>query len=59
MDIALHPNIEINKTIFLPQGVNTENDKKGGNTSLYSAILDGSKLINVKQLYKATPNDKT
>ena len=58
MDVALHPDFKLNKTIFFTLGVNTENDKKGGNTSLYSAILDGSKLINVKQLYKATPNTK-
>ena len=58
LDVALHPDFKLNKTIFFTLGVNTENDKKGGNTSLYSAILDGSKLINVKQLYKATPNTK-
>ena len=58
LDVALHPDFKLNKTIFFTLGVNTENDKKGGNTSLYSAIIDGSKLINVKQLYKATPNTK-
>ena len=58
LDVALHPDFKLNKTIFFTLGVNTENDKKGGNTSLYSAIIDGSKLINVKQLYKATPKDR-
>ena len=58
LDVALHPDFKLNKTIFLTLGVNTENDKKGGNTSLYSAVIDGLKLKNVKQLYKATPNTK-
>ena len=58
LDVALHPDFKLNKTIFLTLGVNTENDKKGGNTSLYSAVIDGLKLVNVKQLYKATPNTK-
>ena len=59
LDIALHPNFDSNKTIFFTQGVNTENDNKGGNTSLYSGVIDGFKLTNVKLLYKATPNTKT
>ena len=31
--------------------------KKEG-TLLYSAVIDGLKLVNLKQLYKATPNTK-
>jgi glucose/arabinose dehydrogenase len=37
---------------------NTEGDSEGGNTALYSAILDGNSLKDVKLLYKATPNTK-
>ena len=42
--LHLHPDFKLNKTIFFTLGVNTENDKKGGNTSLYSAVIDGLKF---------------
>ena len=58
LDIALHPNFSKNKIIYLTLGANTEGDKKGGNTSLYCATLNGTELIDVKLLYKATPNTK-
>ncbi len=58
LDVALHPNFSKNKIIYLTLGANTEGDKKGGNTSLYSATLNVTELIDVKLLYKATPNTK-
>lgn len=58
LDIALHPDFSKNKIIYLTLGANTENDNKGGNTSLYCATLYGTELIDVKLLYKATPNTK-
>jgi glucose/arabinose dehydrogenase len=58
LDVALHPNFSKNKIIYLTLGANTEGDKKGGNTSLYCATLNVTELIDVKLLYKATPNTK-
>jgi glucose/arabinose dehydrogenase len=58
LDIALHPDFSKNKIIYLTLGANTESDNKGGNTSLYCATLYGTELIDVKLLYKATPNTK-
>ena len=58
LDVALHPDFSKNKIIYLTLGANTENDNKGGNTSLYCATLYGTELIDVKLLYKATPNTK-
>ncbi len=59
LDVALHPNFSENKIIYMTLGANTEGDKKGGNTSLYCAVLNGTQLSEVKLLYKATPNTKT
>ena len=58
LDVALHPDFSKNKIIYLTLGANTESDNKGGNTSLYCATLHGTELIDVKLLYKATPNTK-
>ena len=58
LDVALHPDFSKNKIIYLTLGANTEGDNKGGNTSLYCATLYGTELIDVKLLYKATPNTK-
>jgi len=58
LDVALHPDFSKNKIIYLTLGANTESDNKGGNTSLYCATLYGTELIDVKLLYKATPNTK-
>ena len=58
LDVALHPNFLENKIIYMTLGTNTEGDKKGGNTSLYSAVLNNTDLNNVTLLYKATPNTK-
>jgi glucose/arabinose dehydrogenase len=58
LDVALHPDYNNNNTIFMTISANTEGDDEGGNTALYSAILDGNSLKDVKLLYKATPNTK-
>ena len=59
LDVAIHPNFSENKIIYMTLGANTEGDKKGGNTSLYSAVLNNTDLGNVTLLYKAKPNTKT
>jgi len=59
LDVALDPNYKQNKRIFFTMGVHIEGDK-GGNTALYSALLnDAQQLDSVKLLYKAVPNTKT
>ena len=58
LDVALHPNFSKNNIIYLTLATNTEADKKGGNTALYCGTLNDNKLINVKLLYKASPNTK-
>ena len=57
MDVALHPNFNENKIIFLTLSSKIGLEK-GGNTALYSAILKESSLTNLKLLYKASPNSK-
>ena len=58
LDVALHPDYINNNIIHMTISSNTEGDSEGGNTALYSAILDGNSLKDVKLLYKATPNTK-
>jgi len=58
LDVALHPNFSENNILYMTLGTNTEGDEEGGNTSLYSATLNGFELSNVTLLYKATPNSK-
>ena len=58
LDVALHPDYINNNIIYMTISSNTEGDSEGGNTALYSAILDGNSLKDVKLLYKATPNTK-
>ena len=58
LDIALHPEFHSNSLIYITMSTNIGGDGKGGNTSLYSAKLNGNKLENTKLLYKATPNTK-
>jgi glucose/arabinose dehydrogenase len=58
LDVALHPDYINNNLIYMTISSNTEGDSEGGNTALYSAILDGNSLKDVKLLYKATPNTK-
>ena len=58
LDIALHPEFKLNSIIYITLSTNIGGDDKGGNTSLYSAMLNGDKLKNTKLLYKAIPNTK-
>lgn len=58
LDIALHPEFNSNNIVYMTLSANTEGDKNGGNTSLYSAKLNDFALEEVKLLYKATPNTK-
>jgi glucose/arabinose dehydrogenase len=58
LDIALHPEFSSNNIVYMTLSANTEGDKNGGNTSLYSAKLNGNSLEDAKLLYKATPNTK-
>ena len=57
MDVALHPDFNMNKTIYLTIGVHLEGEK-GGNTALYCAKLNENSLSNLKLLYKGQPNTK-
>jgi glucose/arabinose dehydrogenase len=58
LDIALHPEFKSNSIIYITLSTNIGGDDKGGNTSLYSAMLKGNKLEKTKLLYKAIPNSK-
>ena len=55
MDVALHPDFKNNKTIYLTIG-SSLGGGGGGNTALYSAVLEGLKLYDVRLLYKAESN---
>ena len=55
MGIALHPDFEQNNRIYFTMATANE-DASGGNTGLYTAILTGNALSDVKLLYKATPD---
>ena len=57
LDVALHPDFSKNNIIFLTLSSKIGNGD-GGNTALYSAELNESKLKNLKLLYKAFPNSK-
>ena len=60
LDVALHPDFKNNDIIYFVTATNTENDEKGGNTALFSAVLnlEDSKLDDLTLLYKGTPNTK-
>ena len=55
LDVALHPNFKQNNIIFLTLSSKI-GDNNGGNTALYSAELNNKTLVNLKLLYKATPD---
>lgn len=55
MDIELHPNYIENGWIYMTFNSN-EDGGKGGNTKLIRAKLDGKRLTNIEDLYKAEPN---
>jgi glucose/arabinose dehydrogenase len=58
LDIALHPNYKQNGWIYFSLAANTENDGKGGNTTIMRAKLVNDKLVDKEILYKGVPNTK-
>ena len=58
LDIALHPEFASNSVVYMTLSTSNGGDEKGGNTSLYSAKLNGNGLEDAKMLYKANPNSK-
>ncbi|PIP88829.1 MAG: dehydrogenase [Bdellovibrionales bacterium CG12_big_fil_rev_8_21_14_0_65_38_15] len=56
LDLALHPEFKTNKTIFISFSGKFESM---ATTKLASAIYDGEKLTNVKEIFVALPAQKT
>jgi len=56
LDVAVDENFVSNQIIYLTASVSES--EKGSNTSLYSAKLVGDSLIDLKQLYKASPDSE-
>ena len=56
LDVAVDENFVSNQIIYLTASVSES--EKGSNTSLYSAKLDGDSLVDLKQLYKASPDSE-
>ncbi len=56
LDVAVDENFVYNKIIYLTASVSES--EKGSNTSLFSAKLDGDSLVDIKQLYKASPDSE-
>jgi glucose/arabinose dehydrogenase len=57
LDVAAHPSFKKNNIIYMTLS-SSIGDGEGGNTALYSAVLEGNILTNLKLLYKASPNTK-
>lgn len=57
LDVAVHPDFKNNQIIYFTTAAFVEGDP-GGNTALYTAVLNGNQLDDLKLLYKATPNTK-
>lgn len=55
LDIKVHPNYSENGYLFITYA-SEDGEEKGGNTALIKAELKGDALVNIKKLYKATPN---
>lgn len=55
LDIAIHPNYANNGWVYITYS-SEEGYEKGANTKLIRAKLDGDKLSQIQELYKATPN---
>ena len=58
MGIAIHPNFKDNNIIYFTQSSSERSDESGGNTALYSAVLQDNALQDISLLYKAEPNTK-
>jgi len=56
LDVAVDKNFSSNQIIYLTASVS--DSEKGSNTSLFSAKLDGDNLVDLKQLYKASPDSE-
>ena len=56
LDVAVDKNFTSNQIIYLTASVS--DSEKGSNTSLFSAKLDGDSLVDIKQLYKASPDSE-
>jgi glucose/arabinose dehydrogenase len=57
LDIAIHPNFEKNKFIYLSYA-SEDIEEKGGNTTISRAILNGDTLEELEVLYKGTPDSR-
>jgi glucose/arabinose dehydrogenase len=57
LDIALHPDYANNGWIYITHS-SDQGEESGGNTKLIRANLDGNRLTNIEDLYKAEPNSK-
>ena len=57
LDIAIHPNFEENKFIYLSYA-SEDIEGKGGNTTISRAILNGDTLEELEVLYKGTPDSR-
>ena len=57
LDIAIHPNFEKNKFIYLSYASEVI-EGKGGNTTISRAILNGDTLEELEVLYKGTPDSR-
>ena len=58
LDVAIHPEFKKNKLIYLTMSIE-EKKGNGGNTALYMGKLEGTKLSNIKLLYKGIPDSKS
>ena len=56
LDVAVDKSFSSNQIIYLTASVS--DSEKGSNTSLFSAKLDGDSLVDLKQLYKASPDSE-
>ena len=57
LDIAIHPNFEKNKFIYLSYA-SEDTEGKGGNTTISRAILNDDTLEELEVLYKGTPDSR-
>ena len=57
LDIAIHPNFEKNKFIYLAYA-SEDIEGKGGNTTISRGILSGDTLEELEVLYKGTPDSR-
>lgn len=57
LDVIIHPNFKDNNKIYISYA-SSEGEGSGGNTAIASAVLKNDQLIDLKVLYKATPNTK-